>query len=174
MQKITVQIRHMIKRDLDEVLLIEEQAFQFAWTREEFCFCLARKTCLGIVAEYQEKIVGFSVYEFQEDCLQVLNFAVTAHLRRMSIGEQLVKTLICKMLSQNRNSIYLAVRETNLAAQLFFRQMGFEAEGILVGEYEDTDEDAYVMRYALDSYKPQWVNRIAGYLEQDCFDDENK
>lgn len=170
MQKIAVQIRHIIKRDLDEVLPIESQSFQFAWTREDFCVCLARKPCQGIVAEFQEKIVGFAVYEFQEGCLQVLNFAVAGHVRRNGVGQQIVTELTRKMLTQNRNSIYLAVRETNLAAQLFFRRMGFVAEAVLVGEYEDTDEDAYVMRYALESYKPQWTNRIAGFLEQeqDC------
>ena len=41
----------------------------------------------------------------------------------------------------------LEVRETNLAAQLFFRDMDFRAVSVLHDFYEDTVEDAYLMEY---------------------------
>ena len=41
----------------------------------------------------------------------------------------------------------LEVRETNLPAQLFFRQLGFRAVSVLRDFYEDTTEDAYLMQY---------------------------
>ena len=41
----------------------------------------------------------------------------------------------------------LEVRETNLAAQLFFRTQGFRAVSVLRSYYDDTPEDAYVMSY---------------------------
>ena len=43
----------------------------------------------------------------------------------------------------------LEVRESNLAAQLFFKKMGFKAVLVLRSHYDDTDEDAYVMRFTL-------------------------
>ena len=39
------------------------------------------------------------------------------------------------------------MRETNLAAQLFFRSSGFRAVSVLREFYEDTPEDAYLMQY---------------------------
>ena len=41
----------------------------------------------------------------------------------------------------------LEVRETNLAAQLFFRSLSFRAVNVLHDFYDDTTEDAYVMQY---------------------------
>ena len=49
--------------------------------------------------------------------------------------------------SNRRNRIVLEVRETNLSAQLFFRQLGFRATGVLKGFYEDTPEDAFLMQF---------------------------
>jgi ribosomal-protein-alanine N-acetyltransferase len=45
----------------------------------------------------------------------------------------------------------LEVRETNLAAQLFFKSMGFKAITVLHEFYEDTPEDAYLMQFR---YRP--------------------
>ena len=41
----------------------------------------------------------------------------------------------------------LEVRETNLDAQLFFKQIGFRAVSVLRDFYDDSDEDAYLMQY---------------------------
>jgi ribosomal-protein-alanine N-acetyltransferase len=59
--------------------------------------------------------------------------------------------LIAKLSSQRRTRILLEVRETNLAAQLFFRKVGFRAVSVLRDFYEDTTEDAYLMQYR---YRP--------------------
>ena len=63
--------------------------------------------------------------------------------------------LIGKLSSQRRSRITLEVRETNLAAQLFFRSAGFRAVSVLRAFYEDTPEDAYLMQYR---YRPLSVD----------------
>ena len=59
----------------------------------------------------------------------------------------MVAKLVGKLSAQRRNRITLEVRETNLPAQLFFRQCGFRAVSVLREFYEDTPEDAYLMLY---------------------------
>ena len=59
----------------------------------------------------------------------------------------MVEKLVSKLAYQRRNRIVLEVRETNLAAQLFFRQLDFRATGVLKSFYEDTPEDAFLMQY---------------------------
>jgi ribosomal-protein-alanine N-acetyltransferase len=57
----------------------------------------------------------------------------------------------------------LEVRETNLAAQLFFRESGFRAVSLLRDFYEDTTEDAYLMQYRyrpIDADAATTANRI--------------
>jgi len=150
-----VQVRWMIRRDMPEVLEIEPQSFEFAWTEEDFLCCLRQRNCIGMVAERQERIVGFMIYELLKSQLHVLNFAVAPWSRRQGIGSQMVKRLINKLSQQRREEITLEVRETNLMAQLFFKKLGLVANSVLRGHYEDTEEDAYVMRYNLYSFDEQ-------------------
>ena len=144
-----VQIRWMIRRDMSEVLDIERQCFEFAWSEEDFLCCLRQRNCIGMVAERQERIVGFMIYELLKSQLHVLNFAVAPWSRRQGVASQMVEKLVNKLSQQRRQEVCLEVRETNLAAQLFFRSQGLQADGVLRGHYEDTEEDAYVMRYQL-------------------------
>ncbi|WP_373653772.1 MULTISPECIES: ribosomal protein S18-alanine N-acetyltransferase [unclassified Schlesneria] len=144
-----VQIRWMIRRDMPEVLDIERLSFEFAWSEEDFLCCLRQRNCIGMVAERQERIVGFMIYELLKSQLHVLNFAVAPWARRQGVGTQMVAKLVTKLSQQRRQEITLEVRETNLPAQLFFKRQGLSANSVLRGHYEDTDEDAYVMNYQL-------------------------
>jgi len=144
---INVHIRWMIRRDMPEVLNIEESSFEFPWSEEDFIRCLRQRNCIGMVAEYDEKVVGFMIYELHKDQLHVLNFSVRPDVRRSNIGMQMVNKLTGKLSQQRRNRIVLEIRETNLAAQMFFRNLGFKAVAVLRDYYDDTVEDAYVMQY---------------------------
>lgn len=143
------QIRWLIRRDMDEVLSIEQGSFQFPWTEEEFLCCLRQRNCIGTVAELDHRIVGFMIYELHKSMLRILNFAVAPDARRSGIGRQMVQRLIDKLSQQRRREIVLEVRETNVPAQLFFGQNGFRAITVLRQHYNDTCEDAYYMRYCL-------------------------
>ena len=100
-----------------------------------------------MVAEYDERVVGFMIYEFHKARIHVLNLAVDPSYRRHGVGSQMVAKLIAKLSPQRRNRVVLEVRETNLAAQLFFRENGFRAVSVLRRFYADTPEDAYVMQH---------------------------
>lgn len=160
-----VQIRWLIRRDMPEVLEIERDSFEFAWTEEDFLCCLRQRNCIGMVAEYDHEIVGFMIYELHKSKLRILNFAVSRAHRRRHIGQQMVNRLVEKLSQQRRKEIFLEVRETNLDAQLFFSGEGFRALQVLRNHYDDTTEDAYYMSYRLDAqearYTPQ--NRISEY-----------
>jgi ribosomal-protein-alanine N-acetyltransferase len=63
--------------------------------------------------------------------------------------------------------VTLAVRESNLGAQLFFRMRGFRAVKVLRNYYEDSGEDAYLMQFhinqeLMDEFEEP-TNRIAQY-----------
>lgn len=144
---ICVHIRWMIRRDMPEVLGIERQSFEFPWSEDEFVRCLRQRNCIGMVAEHDERIVGFMIYELHKNRLHILNFAVRAEFRRRGVGSQMIRKLAGKLSQQRRNRILLEVRETNLPAQLFFRSSGFRAISLLREFYEDTPEDAYLMQF---------------------------
>ena len=84
-----------------------------------------------MVAEHDDRVVGFMIYELHKTRIHVLNFAVAADYRRRGVGSQMIAKLTAKLSSQRRSRIVLEVRETNLAAQLFFRENGFRAVSVL-------------------------------------------
>jgi ribosomal-protein-alanine N-acetyltransferase len=163
-QEVRVHIRWMIRRDMPEVLAIEAASFEFPWLEEDFIRCLRQRNCIGMVAEHDDRVVGFMIYELNKNRIQVLNFAASPDYRRRGVGSQMMAKLVGKLSAQRRNRIALEVRETNLPAQLFFRECGFRAVSVLRGFYEDTPEDAYLMQFR---YRPEKapvivpINRIA-------------
>jgi [ribosomal protein S18]-alanine N-acetyltransferase len=169
-EQLRVHIRWMIRRDMPEVLQTEQESFDYSWTEEDFLRCLRQRNCIGMVAEHGEKVVGFMIYELHKNKLHILNFAVHPAFRRHGIGCQMIAKLVGKLSSHRRTKITLAVRETNLAAQLFFRSQEFKAVKVLRNYYEDSGEDAYLMQYRIaedigdDAEEP--VNRIAQYHEE--------
>ena len=152
--EIRVHIRWMIRRDMGEVLDIEQQSFEFPWLEDDFVRCLRQRNCIGMVAEHEDRIVGFMIYELHKSRIHVLNFAVGADARRLGAGSQMLAKLTAKLSAQRRSRIVLEVRETNLAAQLFFRENGFRAVSVLRAYYEDSPEDAYLMQFR---YRPERV-----------------
>ncbi|WP_146403938.1 ribosomal protein S18-alanine N-acetyltransferase [Planctomycetes bacterium CA13] len=137
----------MIRRDMPAVLGIENKSFEFAWTEEDFIRCLRQRNCIGMVAELDDQVVGFMIYELHKNRLHILNFAVHPDARRKGVADAMLNKLLGKLSQERRNRIMLEVRETNLEAQLFFKRLGFRAISVLRDFYEDTVEDAYLMQY---------------------------
>ncbi len=167
-----VHIRWMIRRDMPEVLAIESAGFEYPWCEEEFLRVLRQRNCIGMVAEQGERVVGFMIYELHKSKLQVLNFAVAPDCRRSGIGHQMVQKLVSKLSGHRRTKINLALRESALEAQLFFRVEGFRATQVIREHFEDTGEDAYVMQYHFDESQLDDrsagvpVNRVARHLDR--------
>jgi len=146
-EKVRIHVRWMIRRDMREVLDIEQEAFEFPWSDEDFTRCLRQRNCIGMVAEAGDSVVAFMIYELHRSRLHVLNFAVARSHRRYGIGTRMMEKLVGKLTPERRSRIVLEVRETNLPAQLFFRALGFRATSVLRDFYQDTTEDAYLMHY---------------------------
>jgi ribosomal-protein-alanine N-acetyltransferase len=168
-EQLRVHIRWMIRRDMPEVLQIEQDSFDYSWTEEDFLRCLRQRNCIGMVAEHGERVVGFMIYELHKSKLHILNFAVCPSYRRNGIGGQMIAKLIGKLSSHRRTKITLAVRETNLTAQQFFRAQEFKAMKVLRNYYEDSGEDAYLMQFRIAEDVAEEtedsINRIAQYEE---------
>ena len=152
--RLNVQIRWLIRRDMNTVLDIERASFSTPWSDEDFLCCLRQRNCIGMVAEYDHQILGFMIYELHKSRLNILNFAVDPAARRHGVGRQMVLRLVDKLSQQRRNEILLEVREKNLDAQLFFKEQGFRAITVLRCHYDDTAEDAYIMQFRLNAALP--------------------
>jgi ribosomal-protein-alanine N-acetyltransferase len=150
---LSVHIRWMIRRDMPDVLAIEQAVFQFPWQEEDFIRCLRQRNCIGMVAQHggtrtgEGQVVGFMVYELHQHRLHILNFAVHEDWRYKGVGRQMVEKLKTKLSSDRRSRLMLEIRETNVDAQLFFKSLGFRAGSVMHEFYQDTPEDAYLFQY---------------------------
>jgi [ribosomal protein S18]-alanine N-acetyltransferase len=144
-----VHIRWCIRRDLDDVLVIEAASHAQTWNEEDFCRTLRQRNVIGMVAEHNEIIVGFMVYSLDHGSLHLLDLAVHPDWRRQSIGRQMMAKLMGKLTPQRRPRLVAWLRESNLPAQLFFRDWGLRATGVAREHFRDTGEDGYCMVYSL-------------------------
>lgn len=163
-----VHIRWMIRGDMPEIVYIEEAGFEYPWSEEDFLQCLRQRNCIGMVAECDERVVGFMIYELHKSCLKILNFAVHPDFQRHGVGRAMTEKLANKLAHRRRTRVVLAVRETNLGAQLFFRSQGYRATSVKRNFYHDSPEDAYVMEFdfrwslAAEASLQNRITRLAG------------
>lgn len=146
--RLKVDMRWLIRRDHPEVIVIEKDLFEFPWTEELLIRCLRQRNCIGLIAEHDERIVGYTIYELHKTRIHILNFAVGRIWSRMGIGRQMAEKLISKISPTRMHHILAEVRETNREGQEFFSAVGFRAVTVLRDFYDNLPhEDAYVFRY---------------------------
>lgn len=144
--KIKPHVRWMIRRDMPEVMETEQLCFEFPWSEEQFINCLREMSCIGMIAEHNEQVVGHMVYGLRKGWLHILNFAVHPSVQRLGVGTTMVEKLKSKLSCIRRNRLVLEIRDSNLDAHLFFRAMGFEAVDIF-RDFFTNGEDAYQFVY---------------------------
>lgn len=147
--RMQVNIRWMLRCDWPAVLAIEDECFANPWGEKELGKALRERNCIGVVAVNGCHVHGYAVYNLEHKSITILNLAVAKGYQGMGVGSQMVAKLIGKLSSGQREYITVNAHESNLRAQLFFRAMGFRATKVLREHFEDTREDAYVMRYRL-------------------------
>jgi len=77
------------------------------------------------------------------------NLAVVQPCRRRGLGRRLVRALVTQACKAGAESIFLEVRESNLAARVFYESAGFRTAGRRPEYYSDPPEDAIVYRREL-------------------------
>jgi len=89
-------------------------------------------------------VAGFLVWRpLAEDECEVLNLAVAPEFRRQGIARELLTPL----LNLRDTEVFLEVRESNLAARMFYKSMGFQEVSFRHLYYESPAESAIVMKF---------------------------
>ena len=145
----SIHVRWMDRRDLPDVLRIENTVFTFPWSEQDFIRCLKRDRSIAMAADLDGKVAGYMLYDIYKSRIHILDFAVDPIYQRVGVGKAMVEKLKSKLHADRRRRIHCEVRETNLDAQLFFKAMGFRATGLLHDFYEQTTEDAILFNYRL-------------------------
>jgi len=89
-------------------------------------------------------VVGFLVWRpLAEGECEVLNLAVAPEFRRQGVARELLNPL----LNLRGTQAFLEVRESNQAARIFYKSMGFQEVNIRRDYYGSPAESAIVMKF---------------------------
>ena len=126
---------------------IEREAFEHPWSDAAFRAVRAQKKAVGFVIHENgakpDAVLGYLVAEVEGNKIHILNLAVRRDRRRRELGTLLVGRLKAVLSPDRFRRLYCYVRETNLAAQLFFRAVGFRATYIERGFYDHVYDRFY-------------------------------
>lgn len=142
-----LHVRWMIRRDMLEVLDIEQQSADSPLGEAEFRAILGKHDVIGMVATLAEteRVVGFAVYRLEKTHLEILNLAVHPDVRRSGVGRRLMARLVRK-LGGRRIHIRTTVPETRMSMHRFLAASGFRAIGVVRGWFGERDGYDFVFR----------------------------
>ena len=160
---IPVHLAWMIRADMEDVLEIEAYSKQdHPWNQDTFQSILRDRSAIGMVARQYDptapvppadsprgKVLGFCIYLLEKQSLHVLNLSVHCDYRFFGIGRQIVEKLKAKLSLQKRRQVTIPVPERNLGMQLFLKQCGFRARGVLDHPPQFPNEVRYHFEYRL-------------------------
>lgn len=129
-------------RDLRAILAIEKASFAHPWSLSDFLCFAARPSTSGRVRTIGGEVVGYLLYQKDEDRLHIAHVAVRPDCRSLGLGREMIRSLG----DRARRYVTLYVRKSNVKAQRLYYGLGFVVVRELPRHYGD-GEDAFLMGY---------------------------
>jgi len=137
--------RKMLPDDVAEILIIEDAVYVSPWTSGIFNDCLRVGYHCWVYTE-RDEVVSYGLISVAANEAHVLNLCVAPHAQGLGHGKRMLYKLMQLAEERDAASIFLEVRESNVAAVGLYEQEGFNRIGLRKGYYpaEDGREDALV------------------------------
>ncbi len=153
----------MLEEDLDEVMRVEQAAYDYPWTRKIMLDCICVGCDCWLIDDGDGVIAGHAILSTGAGEAHVLNMCVHPDYQGNSLGRRLMQKLVDVARWNRVTSIFLEVRVSNWVASRFYESVGFNEVGIRKDYYPANEgrEDALIMAYeisALSFDKPEITN----------------
>lgn len=151
-----IRFRAMGHVDLESVMKIETQSYEFPWSRGTFEDCLAApyECWAGELGdrEGRNEIVGYGILQVSGDEAHLLNVCVRNQLHGCGFGREIVLFLVDRAKAQRATKMFLEVRPSNGIARALYDSVGFRQVGVRKGYYPAFSgrEDGLVLALTLD------------------------
>lgn len=143
------QERPMQEADLEQILAIERQAYQFPWSEGVFRDCLRMRYTCRVAVSGESEIDGYALMSEGAGEAHILNLCVAEDRRGAGLGRYLLGRLMNVARQKRVGAIYLEVRPTNDAAIALYKSAGFTEIGLRRGYYPAAGgrEDAILLAH---------------------------
>ncbi len=143
-------LRQFLPEDVAEVAEIEASVSKEPWSAALFDgeFAVAPTTRHWLVAENEDRIVGFGGMMYVADEAHLMNVAVRPDQQRTGVASLLCRGLLLEAQRRGTTAVTLEVRVSNQPARELYRRLGFGPVGSRKNYYTNPDgssEDALVL-----------------------------
>ncbi len=157
----TLAFSPMRRRDLRQVMAIEQVVFPEPWSLTVFTSELALRDGRAYrTARAGRRVVGYFGLMFVDDEAHVTTVAVAPDHQGRGVGKVLMLEVARTALAAGSRHLSLEVAAGNERAQALYRRFGFAPVGVRKGYYQRTGEDALVM-WAHDVDSAAYAERLA-------------
>lgn len=130
-----IVVREASLADIEDLLRIEEECFEYPYDRAVFEAMLRNKGCTILLAKTFGNPIGYVAFEKKGYVGTILSIGVVTRFRRRGIGTYLMSQALRMLKEDGVRRIALQVSVKNLAARRLYEKLGFKAEGLLRGYY---------------------------------------
>ena len=141
-----LEIGEAAPRDLDAIHDLEVSCFPSPWRRDFFESELRGESRFHLVARRGGLLIGYLFAMWFFDEMHINKIAVTEEERRRGIAGKLMEHCFRFAKANHIRSISLEVRETNIGAQEFYKQLDFAATYKRPRYYPDGESAVVMMR----------------------------
>lgn len=145
-QLVLASFRPMSDSDLDTVVRIERECYEFPWKKKIFHDCLRVGYSCWVV-EYTAQIVGYGLLSTGAGEAHILNLCIASGFRRIGLASMLLNHMQKVAKYHHTKTMFLEVRPTNQSAIRLYEYEGFAEVGERKNYYpaHNGREDAIIM-----------------------------
>lgn len=143
-------LRPMQESDVDEVMAVEVQAYEYPWTPGTMSDCLRAGYCCWVYV-LGERIIGYAVMSVAAGEANILNLCIHPEMQGRGMGRRLLERMLTLGRQHNADTAFLEMRVSNKAAYALYDAMGFNEISIRRNYYpaKDGKEDALMLAKTL-------------------------
>jgi [ribosomal protein S18]-alanine N-acetyltransferase len=139
--------RPMTRHDLNAIVAIEQQIYDFPWSKNTFRDCLKISSYSCWVYVRGEEVISYGILSIAAGESHVMNVCVSPAVQRQGYGLKMMNKLIDIAGGHHVETMLLEVRPSNESALNLYRRMGFNEIGTRKDYYpaKNGREDALIL-----------------------------
>ena len=140
-----LQIKPLTEEYVDQVCVLEEEAFSMPWHKESFLEMIANENACYLVALMGEEVVASCGLRHIVGEGEITNVVTKNTMRGKGVGRKILLRLLEEGSKMGAEAFTLEVRVSNAPAIHLYESLGFVSEGVRKNFYEEPTEDALIM-----------------------------